>query len=253
MNCQSFENIIDDLAREQLIEAITRKEALQHSDECPNCSARLKAEQSLTASLKVLALDLNSAGAPKRVESFLLASFNEQVLARNVPRARRWNYLSVAAAAVVLAAVGIGFALWSFPAPINERANKVEQTTVPVGQSPLPTSATLGGSSGKPEIVQKPYVRRRRAASRTRLQPVNAGTGTVAELATTEVTTDFMPLGYVNSASLQDGGSVVRVELPRSTIVSMGFALNMDRTGERVKADVLMGADGLARAIRFVQ
>ena len=49
MNCQSFENIIDDLAREQLIEATTRKAALQHSDECPNCSARLKAEQSLTA------------------------------------------------------------------------------------------------------------------------------------------------------------------------------------------------------------
>ena len=30
-------------------------------------------------------------------------------------------------------------------------------------------------------------------------------------------------------------------------------AVNMDRYGERVKADVLMGADGLARAIRFVQ
>ncbi len=69
----------------------------------------------------------------------------------------------------------------------------------------------------------------------------------------TEVATDFMPIGYVSSASLQDGGSVVRVELPRSTIVSMGFAMNMDRYGERVKADVLMGADGLARAIRFVQ
>ena len=41
--------------------------------------------------------------------------------------------------------------------------------------------------------------------------------------------------------------------MPRSTIVSMGFALNMDRSGDRVKADVLMGADGLARAIRFVQ
>ena len=65
--------------------------------------------------------------------------------------------------------------------------------------------------------------------------------------------TDFMPIGYLNSASLQDGGSVVRVELPRSTIVSMGFAVNMDRFGERVKADVLMGADGLARAIRFVR
>jgi hypothetical protein len=253
MNCQSFENIIDEIAREQLIEASKRSEALQHSDECPTCLGRLKAEQGLTASLRALALEMNSAEAPERVESFLLASFNELTLAHNTQRSRRWSYLSMAAAAVILAAVGIGFALWSLPAPLIERANKVEQTTVPASQSPIPTSETLGGSRGKPEIVQKPVVRRRSAASRTPLQRVNADTGTVGESAVTEVTTDFMPIGYVNSASLQDGGSVVRVELPRSTIVSMGFALNMDRSGDRVKADVLMGADGLARAIRFVQ
>jgi len=29
--------------------------------------------------------------------------------------------------------------------------------------------------------------------------------------------------------------------------------MNMDRADERVKADVLVGADGLARAIRFVK
>ncbi len=29
MNCQSFENIVNDLAREQLIEAAVREEALQ--------------------------------------------------------------------------------------------------------------------------------------------------------------------------------------------------------------------------------
>jgi hypothetical protein len=29
--------------------------------------------------------------------------------------------------------------------------------------------------------------------------------------------------------------------------------MNMDRADERVKADVLLGSDGLARAIRFVK
>ena len=152
----------------------------------------------------------------------------------------------MAAAAVILAAVGIGFALWSLPAPINERANKVDHPTV-AADAPIQNSEASVSSRGKPEVVQKPNVRRRPAASRTRLQPDNAGTGTVADSAVTEVTTDFMPIGYVNSASLQDGGSVVRVELPRSTIVSMGFALNMDRSGERVKADVLRVQMGLAR------
>ena len=254
MNCQSFENILDDLAREQLIEASKRKEALQHSDECPSCSARLKAEQNLTASLRALALDSNSTGAPKRVESFLLASFNERIVAHNVPRAKRWNYLSVAAAAVILLALGVGFAVWSSRAPRNEQATQAGPTSVVAEQTPVQTGEPAVAAKENPQIVPKPTVRRRPAtSSRTRLQKDRASAGNVAELAVTEVTTDFMPIGYVNSASLQDGGSVVRVELPRSTIVSMGFALNMDRSGERVKADVLMGADGLARAIRFVQ
>jgi hypothetical protein len=188
------------------------------------------------------------------VESFLLASFNERIVAHNVPRAKRGNYLSVAAAAVILLALGVGFAVWSSRAPHNEQATQAGPPGVVAGQTPVQTGEPAVAAKENPEIVQKPIVRRRPAtSSRTRLQKDRVGAGNVAELAATEVTTDFMPIGYVNSASLQDGGSVVRVELPRSTIVSMGFALNMDRSGERVKADVLMGADGLARAIRFVQ
>lgn len=68
-----------------------------------------------------------------------------------------------------------------------------------------------------------------------------------------EVTTQFIALGYVAPANLQDGGQIVRVELPRSAMASFGLPVNMDRFGERVKADVLVSADGFARAIRFVQ
>ncbi len=69
----------------------------------------------------------------------------------------------------------------------------------------------------------------------------------------TEVTTQFIALSYVAPANLQDGGQIVRVELPRSAMASFGLPVNMDRFGERVKADVLVSADGFARAIRFVQ
>jgi hypothetical protein len=68
-----------------------------------------------------------------------------------------------------------------------------------------------------------------------------------------EIATEFMPLGYLNAASLQDGGQIVRVEVPRSTMASFGLPVNMDRYNERVKADVLLGVDGVAHAIRFVQ
>ena len=68
-----------------------------------------------------------------------------------------------------------------------------------------------------------------------------------------EVTTQFLPLSYASPVNLQDGGQLVRVELPRSAMVRFGLPVNMERYGEKVKADVLVSADGLARAIRFVQ
>ena len=253
MNCQSFENIVTDLAREQLIEAALREEGLQHTHSCPTCAARLTDERSLTAHLRALALDMNSLGAPEAVAGVLLQAFNEQQLSRQA-RPRRWNYLTTAAAAVLLVAFGIGVAAWNLRSPLKPAAQNVVasatdiEATVPVVKGGQEASLS---SPGKSEGVSNPKVQRRAVKPRsTNAQPA---TTSAAALSETEVATDFMPIGYVNSASLQDGGSVVRIELPRSTIVSMGFAVNMDRYGERVKADVLMGADGLARAIRFVQ
>jgi len=82
---------------------------------------------------------------------------------------------------------------------------------------------------------------------------VNKPENAVANHASNEVATDFLPLGYLNPASLQDGGQIVRVEVPRTTMASFGFPVNMDRYNERVKADVLLGIDGVPHAIRFVQ
>ncbi|HYN85138.1 MAG TPA: hypothetical protein VER32_07800, partial [Pyrinomonadaceae bacterium] len=67
-----------------------------------------------------------------------------------------------------------------------------------------------------------------------------------------EITTDFIPLVDAGHAPA-DSGHLVRVELPRSALARFGLPLNAERAGERVKADVLMGDDGIARAIRFVR
>ena len=248
MNCQSFENVIDDLAREQLIEARLREEALRHSDECSTCAQRLAEERDLTVSLRALAAEMNSVAAPERVEQFLLAAFAERSSSPRLMRPNRWNYSYIAAAAVVLIAVGIGVAAWNSLAPsrIPEVTSAVPASATPInsgGDSQVQTAVAQNTSPlPQPARVNRPA--KRNKPSRT---------VPTAALTETEVATDFMPIGYVSPTSLQDGGSVVRVELPRSTIVSMGFAVNMDRYGERVKADVLLGADGLARAIRFVQ
>jgi RNA polymerase sigma factor (sigma-70 family) len=72
-----------------------------------------------------------------------------------------------------------------------------------------------------------------------------------------EVTTAFMPLAY-SSVPIVDG-HVVRMEVPRASLVSFGL-LPMDSpdgakgtSSGTVLADVIVGDDGLARAVRFVR
>jgi hypothetical protein len=67
------------------------------------------------------------------------------------------------------------------------------------------------------------------------------------------IATDFIPLTYGASLSGTDGGHVVRLELPRTALAQFGLPVNAERSGEPVTADVLLGEDGLARAIRFVR
>jgi hypothetical protein len=68
-----------------------------------------------------------------------------------------------------------------------------------------------------------------------------------------EIATDFMPVAYGDNLNSIDSGRIVRVEMPRSALAQFGLPVNMERASERIKADVLIGEDGTARAIRFVR
>jgi hypothetical protein len=71
--------------------------------------------------------------------------------------------------------------------------------------------------------------------------------------ATREVVTSFLPLTY-GPVPMTDG-RIVRIELPRSSLAALGLLLAEDVSAERdtVLADVVVGEDGLARAVRFVR
>jgi ferric-dicitrate binding protein FerR (iron transport regulator) len=72
------------------------------------------------------------------------------------------------------------------------------------------------------------------------------------EEAITEVSTEFLPLQY--SHVPMNTGSTVRIEVPVTALVSFGLAPSDFREGNgTVQADVLVGEDGLARAVRFVR
>jgi len=69
----------------------------------------------------------------------------------------------------------------------------------------------------------------------------------------TEIVTEFLPVAGGDFTEPLERGRLVRVELPRSALAVFGLPMNEDRAWETVQADVVMGEDGMARAIRFVQ
>ncbi|MBS1793170.1 MAG: hypothetical protein JSS81_04915 [Acidobacteria bacterium] len=71
-----------------------------------------------------------------------------------------------------------------------------------------------------------------------------------AESAVAETKTDFIALSY---AANTDSGQIVRVKVPSSMMVSLGVATNVDKESAMVSAEVIIGDDGLARAIRFIR
>jgi len=89
---------------------------------------------------------------------------------------------------------------------------------------------------------------------RTR-EPVEAAMGTrVPQQApqTIEIATDFFALMPGAELDTLESGQIVRVRLPRNALNSYGLPVHRDRMDEPVTAQVLIGQDGVARAIRFL-
>jgi hypothetical protein len=62
----------------------------------------------------------------------------------------------------------------------------------------------------------------------------------------------FIALPNARGLDPNEEVNMVRVEVPRSAMLEVGLAVSADRVSELVEADVVLGPDGLARAIRFV-
>ncbi len=86
----------------------------------------------------------------------------------------------------------------------------------------------------------------------TAVGPVGEMTVVARAPVVAESVTEFMPL-VASSAPPLTSGQLVRVEVSRAALAALGLPVDMTRAGETMKADVLIGEDGLARAIRLVR
>jgi hypothetical protein len=144
----------------------------------------------------------------------------------------------VTAAAILLLLAASAFVLLPGASSPEQRAG-----TQPVAQTSPPQNAIQADRRDNTESIKPASVSPRRISHRRRH----------ADSRSTEVATDFLPLTFVDDSRAQQSGHVVRVKVLRSALIAFGVPMNMERAGELITADVVVGEDGLARAIRFVQ
>jgi len=261
MNCHDLEAVAGDLARGHLMDAAQRENALAHAASCACCASRLADERALTEGLRFVANAANEE-APARVEAAVLAAFRQQraalpAVAPSRTARRQWLYAAAGVAAVALIVTLLAIVASRARGTQQPGPQKAINPGVAVPDEPRPSSPplqVLPGSDKRVAAVQAPGPRRRSA---DRIRNVGRSRPPADDLnkpaAVAEIATDFMPLMNRESLAQMDGGQVMRVELPRSALMSFGLPMDMERASERIKADVVVGNDGLARAIRFVR
>ncbi len=112
--------------------------------------------------------------------------------------------------------------------------------------NPVPAKVSVKNAELKPKFVAKNQI-----GENSSKRSSNSPKEKVLPKTTTEETkTDFIALSY---AANTDSGQIVRVKVPSAMMVSLGVATNVEKESKLVSAEVIIGDDGLARAIRFIR
>jgi hypothetical protein len=248
MNCHDFEKLALALARNSLLDATARDQGLIHAEVCNRCAARLAEERALLARLRAVVVEMAGEEPPARVDALLLAAFRAQTAATApstvVPLpsgAGRWSSWKLAAAAAgILILISAMAILWKSTS--SRRPQREERAVAP---TPVNTPGPQAGPPvGRDQVADEqpknlPKRVRRHAPVKSQDEA--------------EVVTQFFPLREGEDLSALDSLQVVRVELPGSALGEVGLPVDPETMNEPVKADVVLGQDGLARAIRFVR
>ncbi|HWB87290.1 MAG TPA: hypothetical protein VG675_24320 [Bryobacteraceae bacterium] len=191
---------------------------MAHLEVCRACAAQWGGQKALAAGLRALADQASARTAPSRVEARLRTAFRGETGGGEWKEARSWWQpvlsWSPAAAAVV------GLALLLAYARRPETPPKEAAPAVRMAAEQIPSLALS-------ELLDSDDA---------------AAAGS-----------DFIPLPYASRIGPNDDLNLVRVELPRSAMAPLGIPESAAGAAEMVEADLVLGPDGMARAIRFVR
>jgi hypothetical protein len=289
MNCNEFEVLVNDLARKHMMDAGLRDKADSHAKDCARCNARLVEEKQLTVGLRALAILDENKKAPANLEANLLTAFRKNAAviqsqvslgasgATAVSHKSRVNYWWVAAAVILI--------IFAIAALRTQQNHKIDQVPEQIVQQPKPQEVSPDNKDKKNIAPESPAPQRRdftpvglvgspnKKTPALKVSPKDlnklpsqvaggAAPGSASTAATestqeshtqSEMTTPFISLTQGYTLPMPEGGQVLRVEMPRSALASFGLPVNEERMSGRIKADVVVGNDGIPRAIRFVR
>lgn len=244
MTCGSGRDAILDLARNVAMSEPVRAAAEAHLRDCASCAAEFERQRDLTAALGALAADAAPWNSSAGIEERLHAAFAGRrpvthPSSRDSSSFDRWT-ATLTVAAVIVLAVWLGSRPASGP-PGDGRRQSADFAQPPT-VSPVPEHAARHPVVPGAEVrsaAQRGIARSskpsRRAAAATQVQSF-----------------EFMALpGAVGLPELESG-SVVRIALPVGALPEYGLDIMTNGAKTTVEADVLVGQDGMARAIRLV-
>ena len=191
---------------------------------------------------------------------------NEQKAAKSSPwppvgKILRWFMIGAPVAAAAVLAISLF--LFS-PVPTTDRVavltpvastseNAPQQLTL--GLQPEQLTRTKETSILPRQPVISPTKQAKRFALSARLRPAEGrpvvkATEMASRADKKEIKTDFIALSYARNP---ESGQIVRVKVPSSMMVSLGLVASVKKPSDLVEAEVLVGDDGLTRAIRFIR
>lgn len=257
MTCREFKNGADSLALPELA-TVQNGPIVKHARECPKCEEWLREQHMLWGALRALNVRTAKREAGPDVEQALLRSFRQSVsagtfepvpFASTVPQRIRWFQWSTYAAV----AVALAFILFLGYRSGNHRLQIVNQDR----PAPVVTARAGRGTTAQHDIAVKsvstgvpPVERAMSAISQREARTSSARHATaLSELPSASSEENLSRAGYVDlmlcdPLSCASDAQVVRMELPSQGADGQG--------GQPVIADVVVGDDGVVRAVRIV-
>jgi hypothetical protein len=217
MDCTRFEEIVHDIERPGTEGFALRDSALAHAESCANCARLMTDVEALDAGLRAMSMAGAGQQAPTNLEISLLGQFRLQKRAGLRWSVRRQMAALSTAAGLLLA---VGFSLHHFMGSRGQQAPGVAKV---VHAPSLPVA-------GSPN-------------SQNSVNLIDADDSEYAS---------FVPLPYADDPSALDEGTVVRVEMPRAALASLGLPVAAMESDTTVRADLIVSADGTPQAIRLV-